>query len=352
MNNRPPLGTLVIENIEALGQNAVVGIDTQFFTVQNFLKGIKLIPPGLHLLHYSASVDDGASMRLAWWFLVAKGDVFTVQWHEEKAVFETHDPSKLDIGEIYQFMVSYPENIQRWTNLSEFIDSEALEEYLPILKLAVTTATPLAEENMVLLEVLKRKKLDISLSDQSQDELKYSIIQPQKKRPDAVGEQVTRDALDRSWYLIELFGHDVELLLAEIQLSFIHFVVLCNLCSYTQWMSLLTLILNSKMYLRSHRMISNKILTIIRVQLDTLPADYVLETLGVKVVEIERLGAILTDLNDVFEAEPQWREVVEVTHRKFGLKPSSWPTLDEDQFEVYDISGHDEDDEDAPAIVF
>ncbi|GEQ72897.1 hypothetical protein JCM33374_g6585 [Metschnikowia sp. JCM 33374] len=316
MSATPPLGTLVIQNIDALGPNAVVGIDTQFFTVQHFLKGIKSIPAGPHLLHYSASVDDGASMRYAWWFQCADGDVLSVRWAEEEAFFEAYDASLSDLGDIYPFMVSYPEKPDKWRVLSEFLDAEALEEYLPRREQAVTTATPSAEENMVLLEVLKRQKSDIELSDQSQDELKYTIIQSQKRRPDTVGEQLTRDSLDRSWYLAEVFGHDMELLLAEIQLSFIHFIVLCNLCSYTQWMNLVGLVSNSKNYFSSHRSVAYKVLSILRIQLDTLPPDYVLGTSSLQVVEVARLETMLSQLNDIFHGEQQWHELLEIAHKK------------------------------------
>ncbi|OBA20474.1 hypothetical protein METBIDRAFT_78843 [Metschnikowia bicuspidata var. bicuspidata NRRL YB-4993] len=352
MNNRPPLGTLIIENVDRLGPNAVVGIDTQFFTVQNFLKGIKLIPAGHHLLHYSDSVEDGVSMRYAWWFSVHDGEALTVTWTEEKALFTPHDPLGLDLGDVYQYMVSYPEDPGKWARLCQYIDSEALEEYLPSLSQAISTATPLAEENMVLLDVLKSKKLDISVSDQSNEELKYTIIQPQKMRLHAFGEQLTRDALDRSWYLAELFGHDIDLLLAEIQVSFIHFVVLCNLCSYTQWMSLLALALTSKKYLRCHAEFSLRLLDLLQAQLETLPENYVLESLGTHVVERGELQAVFRNLNDIYEGSTSWHQLVSIAQRRFGLSTTETSMLDENLFEVYDLLGHDEEDEDAPALVF
>ncbi|KAM9918475.1 hypothetical protein OXX59_008636 [Metschnikowia pulcherrima] len=347
----PPLGTLIIEDVETLGENAVLGIDTQFFTVQNFLKGIKLIPAGYHLLHYSCSVDDGVSMRYAWWFSIDAGGVISVKWADEEAEFRTVDASDSSLGNIYQYMVSYPENTEKWSILSSHIDSEALEEYLPTSTQAITTATPSAEENMVLLDVLKRKKSDISITDQSHDELKYTIIEPHKKRGDAVGEQLTESLLDRSWYLEELFGHDVELLLAEIQISFVHFVVLCNLCSCTQWMSLLALVSKSKHYLRSNHVFSQALLRILKLQLETLPEDYVMDASGMQVVDRIQLKAILSEFNEVFEKDESWVAIIGITQRKFGIGPSLQSTFDESQFEKYDLSAHNEDDEDAPAVV-
>ncbi|KAM9911744.1 hypothetical protein OXX69_003228 [Metschnikowia pulcherrima] len=348
----PPLGTLIIEDVETLGANAVLGIDTQFFTVQNFLKGIKLIPAGYHLLHYSSSVDDGVSMRYAWWFSIDAGGVLSVKWADEEAKFRTVDASDSSFGNIYQYMVSYPENTEKWSILSSHIDSEALEEYLPTSTQAITTATPSAEENMVLLDVLKSKKSDISVTDQSHDELKYTIIEPHKKRGDAVGEQLTKDLQDRSWYLEELFGHDVELLLAEIQISFVHFVVLCNLCSCTQWMSLLALVSKSKHYLRSNHVFSQALFRILKLQLETLPEDYVMDASGMQVVDRIQLKAILSEFHEVFEKDESWVAIIGITQRKFGIGPSLQSTFDESHFEKYDLSAHNEDDEDAPAIVF
>ena len=69
------------------------------------------------------------------------------------------------------------------------------------------------------------------MEDQSDKELRYTIIQFKinKENTESV-EEVTENYLDKSWYLSQLYGNDIELMFGELQLSFINFVILGNFC--------------------------------------------------------------------------------------------------------------------------
>lgn len=355
----PPKGTLTFQIPADLGHDAVIGIDTQFLLAQDFLKGIKLIPEGLHLFHFSCSVSHGDSMRYGWWFNIEDGQILQVQWNEDLAVFELMHPDEL-FGQIYPILIEYPEDTVRWSNLTKYIDAEVLDEYNPAPPEPISTAMPLLEENMVLLDLLKLKQPSLQLDSQADKELKYTIIEERKQKKNISGHELTQSALDRSWHFQELFGHDLDLFLGELQVCFVHFVVLGNLCSCTQWTSLLVLALRSESFLKRDQGFCKSLIAVLRSQLAVLPSEYVDDLLSSQIVDTEKLGEVLHNLSEILGSfdvlRASFQELHEFATKRFKVEAFSAsisdPKFDEEDFEVYDIGDHDADDEDAPAIVY
>ncbi|WPK24339.1 hypothetical protein PUMCH_001609 [Australozyma saopauloensis] len=350
----PPNGTLIFHYPEDLGPDAVIGIDTQFLTAQGILKGIKLIPPGLHLFHFSRSISQGDCLRYGWWFFIEEGQVLSVDWSEEQSVF-TIIPADNSVGELYPLMIEYPETHALWNELTKFVDTEALEEYIPTPPEPISTATPLLEENMVLAELLKKRQPTLKLESQEHKELKYTILQEKQQAPQKMGEELTRSALDRSWQFEQLFGHDKDLFLAELQLTLIHFVVLGNLCSCTQWSTLLYLILRCESFLRANPLFTSDLLSLMSTQLTLIPTEYIDELLVSQIVDVSKCRLAIEYLADFVPQLPSlyapWQKLKFVAQRKLSMEKVG-SIFDKNNFEIYDLGQHDADDEDAPAIVY
>lgn len=347
--SRPPQTTLVLANASGL---SIVGIDTQFFMANELIRGIKVIPNGHHLFHYSESTESGEAMRYGQWFHCNDGDIITVDFSEDSCVFTYNVNPTPTLSADYAYMVAYPENIEVWTKLTKYVDSEAIWEYCPHSNVPISTATPLKEENMVLLETLRSRDASQKYEDQSDKELKYTIVQFRLAGPRSRNDEVevTQNSLEKSWYLEELFGHDHELLLAEIQISYVHFVILGNLCSCTQWLTLLKLVLMSARFLLGNLRFAVDFLALLLAQLDKLPVEY-LNGLGVDVVDVKTYVEIMENLSYVNINDDTRRKIADLSKSKFGIDLSFHKNTDSDNFEVYDMNDYDEDDEDAPAIV-
>lgn len=351
----PPLGTLLFRLPEDLADDAALGIDTQFLAAKSLLKGIKVIPAGFHLFHFTSSVLTGDSMRYGWWFCIQEGQILSVEWNQERAIFTVEQPNE-EIAASYPFMVDYPENISTWNTLTKYIDAEALDEYNPTPPEPITTATPLLEENVVLFDLLRDRQPSLQLDDQTGKELKYTIVQEKVQQKDKKGQDLTKSALDRSWQFQDLFGNDLELSLAELQLCFIHFIILGNLCSCTQWLTLMHLILRCESFFVENDSYGANLLDIIALQLKILPKEYVEELLSVQILELNKLKEIMFNFYDCFEDRasigPKWRLLQRIAQQTLSLDFSIASKFDTENFEVYDLRNHDDSDEDAPAIVY
>lgn len=407
-SSKPPQTTLVFENLpnEANLNLWLMGIDTQFFNINNIFRGIKLIPAGIHLFHYSIPPDNGnikdnelpsetiisSSSRLGFWFDCKDNDVLILRWDDALERLNIINPHKDEeqlnytkclnsIGDIYSYMVSYPEDALKWLNTSiSYIDFEVIQEFLPcdndMYSGDITSMMPSKEENMVLLDALEKvnPQASSSLEDQSDKELRYTIIQFKinKENTESV-EEVTENYLDKSWYLSQLYGNDIELMFGELQLSFINFVILGNFCSGLQWLNIIKLILMSKNFMKSSQKVALDFLTIFQHHLDKLPKEYLIDDLALNnLLDLQTYVSVLENFaRDMFPKDTwdlngccgkmklsgfikeKWHRILEINKSKFNIdfEKLDKNRTDENQIEVYDLNDYDENDEDAPAIV-
>lgn len=344
----PPKGTIHIKLLPPGDAGILLGIDLHFFNVNSTLKGIKLIPEGLHFFHYSG---DEAGVRSGWWLEVHEGTVLTIEWNKEQERFEKSPQTDL-LGDDYAYMVKYQQALD-WTVLTKDIDREAIEEFVPDFPEHISTATPSKEENMVLLDALLEKNPNQTFQDQHNKELNYTILQPKQQGPNPLNlvEAVTSNALDKSWYAKSLYKNDIELLLAELELCFVHLILVGNVCSLTQYMLLLNLVLLSGTLLRQDEGFTRTFLEVFIKQLETVPEEYIRPT-GLEVVNTKDLVAILENLAQIFAGTAVWNKIKGICQERIELDVGALEThFDDDNYEIYDIENHDTDDEDAPAVV-
>lgn len=342
--NKPPLSTLIFENIPDDAMNWLIGIDTAFFTISSLLKGIKNLPKGHHLFHYSIPSEPSSlnkaietSLRYGQW-LSCDDDVMVIDFRdgvevhklntEEESLNYTKYVDKL--GDIYPFMVTYPEDTSLWSQLTKYIDGELVQEFIPRAEQGqeISTVTPSKEENMVL-----RDKLPQSTIDETQDELTYTIIQFKLNREFVSVENTTKDYLEKSWYFEQLYGHDLDLFLGELQLSFIMFIVLGNFCSGLQWINLVKLLLMCQEYMKSHSRFALKFVQVFEEQLKKLPEEYVVDEITLnsavdtkKLVEamenfsMDIIGGCCGDMKVTGKIVNVWEKVKGIAKEKFGVE--------------------------------
>lgn len=406
-SSKPPQNTLVFENLPSKANLNLwlMGIDTQFFNINNIFRGIKLIPPGIHLFHYSIPPGDespqsngipseaiSSSSRFGIWLDCKDNDVLILRWDDESERLNIIDPNKDEeqlnyskclgsIGDIYPFMVSYPENSLKWFNfLINYIDFEVIQEFVPcdndMYSGDITSMMPSKEENMVLLDALQKVNPGTlsSLEDQTDKELKYTIIQFKisKENTESVKE-VTENYLDKSWYLNQLYGNDIELMLGELQLSFINFVILGNFCSGLQWLNIIRLILMSRKFIKSSQKVALDFLTVFQHHLEQLPKEYLIDDLALNnLLDLQKYILVLENFaRDIFPKDTwdlngccgkmklsgfikeKWQRILNINKSKFNIdfEKLGQRNIDENEIEVYDLNDYDENDEDAPAIV-
>lgn len=361
---QPPLSTILIEDITFGGPGEFLfGIDLQFFTVKNKFSGVKNIPLGIHLFHYATpvSTEDGtgesvvSNLRYGFWFECSEGDILVIKWDPENELFRRIykdeikdevvqlDYSKAisDIGSKYPLMINYPQNnsLKLWqTKLSDHIDEEILKDLLDNTDLELNTITASKQENDLLKDALLKKQNNAILSKEleSQPQINYTPINFKVNKPFTSVEEVTSNYLDKSWYISEHFP-DREFLLAELQVSFIQYVVFGNYCSMVQWLNLLKLLLMSGKLLLSSKSFTFTVLGILKAQLSQLPKEYIVggDLQNQCLIDLEVYCEIMENYMELFNVwnvdlccgklklqgmiKQVWEEILDLQKREFGL---------------------------------
>ncbi|EGV64483.1 hypothetical protein PSN45_004793 [Yamadazyma tenuis] len=395
--NKPPKTTVIFHGVPNDTTNWLVGIDTKFFTINQLLKGIKLIPDGIHFIHYSlpsiksndTNAATSSSIRYGRW-IECDNSVTVLYWNSDLEKFDIVDDKNVpealnyskytqNLGEIYSLTVAYPEDEAIWNGLISAIDLEIISDLVSLksdsYSKEVNTITPSTEENTILSNQLKSKdptrELDPNLISGS--EIQFTILNFKQKRDNVSLEQISQDYLDKSWYLEETFGHDTDFVLGELQLSFVQFIILGNFCSGLQWLNTLKLLSMSKTFIVANKSFSLKFLRSFKLQLESIPAEYIGETISLNsAVDTKNFIGIMENfVKDVYPREmwgnddccgkmkvngmvvDTWKKILLLIQQRFQLDLSNLENrkVDEDQFEVFDLKDYDENDEDVPAIV-
>lgn len=311
----PPDTTILVQG--AAAAEWLVGVDLQFATVKVFC-GVKSVPPGLHFFHYSVP-DDALGVRHGMWLECHNHDVVVLAWEggclgrvwpdagpdADGAVPMDHLQATSKLPAVYGHMVEYPAPAAAVARqLCGHIDSE-------------------------LLRTILGARLEISTVDL---EANYTAIDMRARRAHTTPEQVTRNHLDKSWLLEELFGPDHGRFFVELEAAFVHFVVLGNYCLMAQWMDLVTLALRSELFLAARKSFALSFLTVLHTQLSHLPADYL--SGEQRQLDIEAYTDAMQSLGEVFayNAEQccgrmklqgmvlnQWAAIVALQRERFGM---------------------------------
>ncbi|ODQ63070.1 hypothetical protein NADFUDRAFT_48294 [Nadsonia fulvescens var. elongata DSM 6958] len=304
----PPLTTIVIHpppvntnndgisSAPHITNTALFGIDLTYFNLTPQFRGIKLVPPGLHFLHYGA--DDNSPREGIWIYTTGdnnnskcvtsnpgSGDVIELKYNPKTERYDvTHEQIIIrdeDVWKSYAYMIKYPttESTSKitstaWQNLTRDISRKMLESAIPtghvsslassarekdILKRALLESAQLrAERNDTNLDedALIAK---LSLSDNPTthsadnsiegDELNFSNIAMGRQAvlEGAKGAELTQQMFDRSWYFFNiLIQTEPKTILAEWRIAFLVMVIFGNFIAIEHWKAILELFLKSE----------------------------------------------------------------------------------------------------------
>nr|UPW27173.1 AAR2-like protein [Allium cepa] len=253
--------TLLLLNVP---QFTLFGIDTQIFSVGPNFKGLKMVPPGTHFIYYSASNKEGNhfSPTVGFFITTHPAEVIIRKWNpkEERLVkvSEEEEASFSDAVKKFEFdnqLGPYPLNhYGEWKQLSNYIAEDVIAKIEPIGgEISVVHESwlidkvPLTTMEMQLVEQLKDSKFSKPVSENIEKRrCYYSSIPHIVKERSQFGEDLTSMNLDKTrlleTILMKEYKGEEDLLLGELQFSFIAFMMGQSLEAFLQWKALVSLL--------------------------------------------------------------------------------------------------------------
>ncbi|PVU99372.1 hypothetical protein BB559_000771 [Furculomyces boomerangus] len=261
------------------------GIDLHLWETSNNFMGLKLVPPGLHLLSYS-SIDKKAQtgMKSSFFQWFDEGQLVVKKWdgHNEIMVIdESFDSDQIgkmrqNIRELDKNLGAYPLSKEdvlygKWRTLTKHIQKSLLEAVLPpngCFSSATSSVYDIEEYEIAQKKINKSQNVnDKTINEEGssstksdsgnmpsieqQDSFKFPLVDIKKSfDKNASAEQITKYSRDKTWLLQNLiknvYKQDVKRLLGEVQLSFLILLIGQNFSGLEHWKRLVYLVCSSQ----------------------------------------------------------------------------------------------------------
>ncbi|CAN1122837.1 Protein AAR2 homolog [Linum perenne] len=247
-------------------QYTLVGVDTQVFTVGPAFKGIKMIPPGIHFLYFSSSNREGKEFSPVIGSFIDAGpsEVIVRRWEqqEERLVKLSEEEAERFAQAVLRLEFDGnlgPYNASQyrdWKQLSNYLARSIIERIEPIGGEITISSESRIYENIpkssmekTLDEQLVNNKFSTSTSiDKSTVRgCYYTRIPRTIKHKGIAAKELTSLNLDKTELLesilMKYYGGSEDVLLGELQFSYIAFLMGQSLEGFFQWKSMVTLLL-------------------------------------------------------------------------------------------------------------
>ncbi|CAH0725229.1 unnamed protein product, partial [Brenthis ino] len=303
-------------------QETQFGIDMQCWNTEEDFRGIKMIPPGLHYVHYSA-VSKGTgdvSPRSGFMYFFQKKEFLVKIWDKS-----LEDISKDEISEesiqrlkdnllnLDRHLAPYPYEIwQKWKLLSSQITAELAQKLSPESGLIRASVELLSmsdedrprgvkpsssqesniESNEVIEEstsgqsdakrskrITQAEKEDAMLPDLKPvpgASLRFTEIPRDKHPPGSKPDEITKHYLDQSYTLEMMIAqHDEPLhIIGELQFAYLCFLIGHSLEAFEHWKNLVILMCSCEEAIHKYRSVFFHFIRTVETQIDEMPEEF------------------------------------------------------------------------------
>ncbi|XP_050343438.1 protein AAR2 homolog [Nymphalis io] len=313
------------------------GIDMQCWNTDEDFRGIKMIPPGLHYVHYSAvSKETGDISPRSGFMHYFHNKEFVVKIWDKKL----EDISKDEISEesiqrlkdnllnIDKHLAPYPYEIwQKWKQLSSQITAELAQKLSPLngfIRASVDllpmsdkdrprgnkpkqSLEPDTESKEVqgqstsgqsdvkrtrrITEEEKERAMLPDLKPAPGEAMRFTELPQDKYPPGSTPGEITKHYLDQTYSLeLMIAQHDEPLhIIGELQIAYLCFLIGHSLEAFEHWKNLVILLCSCDQAIRKYRNVYFHFIKTIEIQIDEIPGDFLADIVMNKNVIYKKL---------------------------------------------------------------
>lgn len=342
------------------------GIDMKSWNTGDKFKGVKMIPPGLHYVYYSAVNKDGdCAPRVGFVYDFKKSEMVVRKWDHKSEDISTEEPSEEDVSRIKanllnldQYLGPYPFDVwKRWKKLTNKVTDELAMKLVPqsgqiraALELVSKEFTssrdgaPAAKQRRYRPTTVEEKEEDLlpQLKPLPGTELRFTKL-PDRYFPEgATPAEITHHSLDHSYTLdlvLQNYTNPVDLV-GEMQFTFVCFLVGHSLEAFEHWKKLVSLLCSCDSAVSKRREVYDEFLTAVEAQLLEIPQDFLVDIVASNNFVYHSLRVLFRNI--------QMNDLVD---DRLKTKAKRFQDRLTDKFQ-WDFAHLDEEDEDdAPVVV-
>ncbi|XP_060930939.1 protein AAR2 homolog [Limanda limanda] len=286
-------------------QGTELGIDCKSWQVGPRFRGVKMIPPGLHFLHYSSvnapSCGSEIGPKKGVFLSLKPREILLANWdpQEEDLDFsaskdeEQVSRTRATLMELDPHLGPYPyEVIRKWVSLTDRLSEELTKKLQPVSGriCAFSDVVPEVEfkhtkdraeqpRNDTACQSMK-EGLDRlpRMKPREGTEMRFSEIPQKTYPPGATPAEITRCSLDLSYALETVLEKNYQLqplhLLGELQFAFVCFILGNVYEGFEHWKRLLNLLCRSEDSMRRRKELYLGLIAVLYHQLGEIPPDF------------------------------------------------------------------------------
>ncbi|XP_054760204.2 protein AAR2 homolog [Lytechinus pictus] len=278
------------------------GIDYNSWNTGNRFKGVKMIPPGVHFVYYSAVnlKSRDCAPRTGFFHCFKPREIVIKRWDggiedlvDVKVTDSSNQDEKAQLQEWDPFLGAYPyESLKRWVSLTNLISEDTVTRLSPlsgqivsVAQLVPDMATRTTADRKLMAEankeLLKSKNPEDHLPQMHRKagtEIRFSKISKQNYPEGATPKEITKCSLDHTFtldkLLLENYPTDSQGLLAELQLAFVCFLIGQVYDAFDQWKRLVHLLCSCIEAMSTHSGLYSTLVNVLHFQVREIPSDF------------------------------------------------------------------------------
>jgi len=303
-----------------------VGIDMNSWNVGEKFMGIKMIPPGIHFIYYSAVnlATRSTAPRTGFFYNFGRGEMLVRRWDpvSEDLIDDVKEEDKTrmkqDIKNLDKHLGVYPYNSwKKWISLSSHITEATLIRLEPMCKKICSVADLIPDSNSNSKDTTD-PRLPAMISRPGTS-IRYSNISDRKFPTGSSPAEITMHCMDTTHQLGLLIGNMEKLygdqvsssmshqdsgkeVLAEVQFAFLAFLVGMNYDSFEHWKKLIIMMCSCDDGLSKYSALFLDFITMLYFQMKEVPSDFFVDI-------VSSSNFLSTSLNILFSNVKNSQEV-------------------------------------------
>ncbi|MED6278752.1 hypothetical protein CHARACLAT_027151 [Characodon lateralis] len=326
-----------------------LGIDLKSWQVGPRFRGVKMIPPGLHFLHFCSANSPSCGGEIgpkSGLFLTLKPrEILLAHWDpkEEDLDFsasrndEEVNRIRGTLPELDSYLGPYPfEVMRKWVSLTDQISQElavnlqplsgrvcAFSDIIPEVQFRHTKDRAEQPRNDTACQSMK-EGLDRlpKMKQREGTELRFSVIPKKTYPPGASPAEITRCSMDLSYSLETVLEQNYPEqplnLLGELQFAFVCFLVGNVYEGFEHWKCLLAVLCRSEEAMRRRKELYLGLITVLYHQLGEVPPDFFVDIVS----QNNFLTSTLQVKGEFINLKSDWMEEILALFSKSWLSKS------------------------------
>ena len=284
------------------------GIDMNSWNVGEKFMGIKMIPPGIHFVYYSSVNIKHKSVapRTGFFYNFNRSEIVVRKWDKESEEIkdcvssDDQERVKADMKNLDKCLGVFPyKSWKKWISLSDHISEATLTRLEPTINRNICSVSDLIPPN-------PENEAGSSDHQQQHDEeeprlpalvsrpgsnIRYTEISSRKYPVGSTPSEITKHSMDGTFHLSlfvssleKMYGDAVSSsmshqstyaeILAEVQFSFLCFLVGMNHDSFEHWKKLIVMLCGCDEGLVTHGDLFIKFVNVLYFQMQEVPSDF------------------------------------------------------------------------------